>query len=212
MSTAVWIVSLMAAIASAPARPTAATRPVATRPATVAATRPARITMADATANYDQAMIRASIEYANAQVAAKREYANDLNAAVSSALRAQDLDKANQAKAIQARMEQDIRELRDRAPGRSIPVGTWTIAYANGAHRTYAIQASGAVDCVGGECPGNRSTRIKVVGDDLMVDWHDGTVERLHLVNKTLFIEHFNPAALLASEKPSTGGFGERQR
>jgi hypothetical protein len=66
--------------------------------------------------------------------------------------------------------------------------GRWLIKYTNGAERQYAIDPSGIV--VNGES----TSRLALKSGEVLLDFKDGTIERLEVHANTLQVEHFNPA------------------
>ncbi|MCI0359640.1 MAG: hypothetical protein L0211_14280 [Planctomycetaceae bacterium] len=76
--------------------------------------------------------------------------------------------------------------------------GSWKIAYANGAVRRYTIEEEGSVVFVEEQRRGTLAKRDR----DVVLDFGDGKLERLGLVNETLLIEHFNPATSYPAGEP----------
>ncbi|MHC4399635.1 MAG: hypothetical protein ACYTG0_08145 [Planctomycetota bacterium] len=68
--------------------------------------------------------------------------------------------------------------------------GHWVIKYDNRALRTYVIDAGGNVVFLE---EGFRAT-LQRKGDDVLVDFRDGKLGRLRLIDGTLHVEHFSPA------------------
>src|SRR4051794_3994058 len=85
----------LALLAVAPT--TQSTKPAA--PATTRVATPVRRTVAEAKRVHDTAIAKANEQYLQAQIAATRAYVADLNSAVATAVRAENLEQANQAKA-----------------------------------------------------------------------------------------------------------------
>lgn len=85
--------------------------------------------------------------------------------------------------------------------------GTWLVRYDGGITRTYTIQDDGTV--LFGE--DNRVGRIVREGDDWLLDFNDGKLERL-TVKSAIRVEHFNPKELyLTGGKPERTGVAEKK-
>jgi len=78
--------------------------------------------------------------------------------------------------------------------------GFWLIQYANKTARAYAIDAKGNVlgqtlDAKGNVVPQtNKQGRLTVRDGEIVLDFQDGTVERIERYGPGLWVEHFNPA------------------
>lgn len=75
--------------------------------------------------------------------------------------------------------------------------GTWKLAYSNGQTRRYAITPDGAV--TGTNFDGKSSLpvgKLVVKGNDVLLDFSGGVMERLKIADKNLMIEHFSPRSL----------------
>lgn len=89
------------------------------------------------------------------------------------------------------------------SPFKSNPLeGNWEIRYANRSTRTYRIYPSGRVDFDG------RSGQLEMKGDDTLLDFGDGKLERL---SYRLVVEHYSPASRYPAQAPSTNGTGKRK-
>lgn len=97
---------------------------------------------------------------------------------------------------------------RVRAPAEAPPPldGSWTVRYDNdGAVRTYQIR--------GEQVRWDDQGRLRVgelsrAGDELLLDFGDGKLERLSL-KPVLQVEHFDPKELYRTGRPSDRGTGE---
>lgn len=89
--------------------------------------------------------------------------------------------------------------------------GMWTIQYTNGSSRRYSISADGSVtfDETGGKplTPAVKR-KVELKGNDFLIDWGDGTLERLKIAAKNLMIDHFNPKATYPAGQPVARGVG----
>lgn len=96
------------------------------------------------------------------------------------------------------RLNKDARETPARL-FRSVQ-GLWLIQYANKTTRAYAIDAKGNVlgqtlDAKGNVVPqSNKQGRLTARDGEIVLDFQDGTLERLERYGPGLWVEHFNPA------------------
>jgi hypothetical protein len=99
------------------------------------------------------------------------------------------------------------------APGARFK-GRWLVPYANRRLREYAIDNKGNVEFVREstvDATGKvinprevkRSTKVIKQGNDYLLDFEDGTIERLLMKNGNLVVEHFDPKALYPKGRPS---------
>lgn len=87
-------------------------------------------------------------------------------------------------------------------PFRSNPLeGEWEIKYGNRSTRTYRVHPHGKVDF------GDREGQLQIQGNDTLLDFGDGKLERLSF---KLVVEHYNPASRYPIQAPSTLGTGTR--
>jgi len=90
-------------------------------------------------------------------------------------------------------------------------VGVWKIQYTNGTARRYSISADGSVnyDEMGGKpvSPPAKG-KVELRGGDFLIDWPDGSLERLKISARNLAIDHFSPKTTYPAGQPSTRGVG----
>lgn len=87
--------------------------------------------------------------------------------------------------------------------------GTWEVTYTpSGNVRTYSIRDDGRVEMVGEKLFG----QIVKNGDDYLLDFNDGKLERL-AIKEVLFIDHFDPKAGYATgAKARQTATGDKQK
>lgn len=81
--------------------------------------------------------------------------------------------------------------------------GLWQVDYSNTAVRTYRITNTGAVRFIEAGLTG----RIRRLGDDYVLDFGDGKIERLTF-QPTIKVDHFNPRSLYPLGAPTAVGTG----
>lgn len=89
--------------------------------------------------------------------------------------------------------------------------GLWAIEFTNGDKRRYAISTDGTVAFVesgGKPQPSPAKAKLTLKGNDFLVDWGNGALERMKIAGKNLAIEHFNPKANYPAGQPLTRGTG----
>lgn len=86
---------------------------------------------------------------------------------------------------------------------RHVLQGLWQVDYTNGSVRTYQIANTGAVRFIELGLTG----RIYRVGDDFLLDFGEGKIERL-VLQPTIRIEHFNPKSTYPLGAPVAIGTG----
>lgn len=89
--------------------------------------------------------------------------------------------------------------------------GVWKIDYTNGVKRRYAISADGGVtfdESAGKPVTPPTKGKLELKGNDYLIDWGDGSLERLKISAKNLMIDHFSPKATFPSGQPSARGVG----
>lgn len=89
--------------------------------------------------------------------------------------------------------------------------GLWAIEFTNGDKRRYAISADGTVAFVeagGKPQPSPARAKLTLKGNDFLLDWNNGAIERLKIAGKNLAIEHFNPKATYPAGQPFARGTG----
>jgi hypothetical protein len=94
-------------------------------------------------------------------------------------------------------------------PAASLPVGKWSVAFANGVRQTCEIREDGTASVV----EPLRSSKGKAVvsGDSIVVTFDDERVERWTPVNDRLVVEHWYPAVRVPVSTPVLG-IAERAR
>lgn len=89
--------------------------------------------------------------------------------------------------------------------------GLWAIEFTNGDKRRYAISTDGTVAFVesgGKPQPSPAKAKLTLKGNDFLVDWGNGAIERMKIAGKNLAIEHFNPKTNYPAGQPLTRGTG----
>lgn len=89
--------------------------------------------------------------------------------------------------------------------------GLWAIEYTNGDKRRYAISADGTVAFVesgGKPQPSPAKAKLTLKGNDFLVDWGNGALERMKIAGKNLSVEHFNPKTSYPAGQPAARGTG----
>jgi len=69
--------------------------------------------------------------------------------------------------------------------------GAWTVRYSNGAIRRYEFDAAGNVLFVDLK----QTTALSRLGNDVVLDFGDGKLERIRFADGVLLLEHFDPAS-----------------
>lgn len=85
--------------------------------------------------------------------------------------------------------------------------GTWLISYSNGQSRTYTIKGDGSIY----PKDEKRLGQVLLLGDDVLLDFDDGKLERVALSGGELKVEHFNPQQRYPNDGPSQTAVGRRQ-
>lgn len=137
---------------------------------------------------YRDAVRKAQQDHDAAIEAAAAKLRTRLQAAIEQATKARQMDTVKTL----------LAELESLAPG-ALPVfgtkgdvvqGTWSVAYhAGGAKRTYVVKAGGEVACAELGLSGS----IRQENGKLMLDLHDGKLERLTFAGGRMFVEHYDP-------------------
>ena len=89
--------------------------------------------------------------------------------------------------------------------------GLWAIEYTNGDKRRYAISTDGTVAFVeagGKPQPSPAKAKLTLKGSDFLIDWGNGSLERVKIAGKNLSIEHFNPKTNYPAGQPLSHGTG----
>lgn len=161
---------------------------------------------------YDRAVEKAKADYDRAVAAAGKAMLTELELAKKQAMKADNLPEASAIQAVAERTKQEFGERGTtseesrQAPGLKGLIGKWVVRYGNGAEREYVIAPDGRVTFNDGP-----TAPIRKTDDGLLVDFNDGKVERLHLVDGLLIIEHFDPKSTLASGRFASMGGGRRK-
>ena len=74
--------------------------------------------------------------------------------------------------------------------------GTWKLAYSHGQTRRYAITVDGAVTGTNFDGSSLAPVKLTVKGNDVLLEYAGGVMERLKVAAKNLMIEHFSPRTL----------------
>ena len=85
--------------------------------------------------------------------------------------------------------------------------GTWEVRYANGTSRRYRINSAGQMEWVTGDNV-SATTRIAKKGNDYVLDFNDGKLERIPVRGVKLIVEHFDPSSRYPKVGPDTTGCG----
>jgi hypothetical protein len=119
------------------------------------------------------------------------------------------------------KVEKMVDEIEKDLPSEYLPLppgarfkGRWLVPFANRSLREYIIDAKGNVDYArenfvdgNGKVVNprevNRAAKVFKQGNDYMLDFDDGTLERLSLKNGILVVEHYDPKALYPKGRPS---------
>ena len=91
------------------------------------------------------------------------------------------------------------------ARGAQALAGTWVVSYGNGARRTYDVTADGTVRLR----EEGRTGQLQH-GDDLVLRFDDGKVERWTPARGRLLVEHWDPASRFPAQPPTVLGVGVR--
>lgn len=112
---------------------------------------------------------------------------------------------------VKGKIEQEIRKSVQAKKNTVEPdlTGTWNITYAGGAHRTYVINKQ-KVEFLEEKrsCELTKETKSEL----LLLDFSDGKLERLHLKDKKLLIEHWDPKSKYPTAKPNLTATGTINR
>jgi hypothetical protein len=196
---------------------------IAIASATLAADATLPATAAQARKAYDQQLAWAEAQYKQAVVDAKKtqdgliatartDYERKLRVALDAALKSKNLEEAN-------RINAEMKSL-SQAEVATNPfdafAGTWTVTYTNGAVRSYLFDAKGVGRFTretheGRTLDAVQNGRLQQRGKDIVIDWGDGKIERLTVVDGRMFVEHFNPASRYGRSPTETMGTGVRR-
>lgn len=94
--------------------------------------------------------------------------------------------------------------------GAAALVGVWKVTYSNGSTRRYTVAADGTVtfDEDGGKAISPKVGKISAKGDELLLDFQDGALERIKVSGKKLITEYFIPKAQYPGGQPVFKGSG----
>jgi hypothetical protein len=212
---------LLAVALLTPATPAA---PATEAPAAQAATHPTTTTtphrtFTEAKRVHEAALVKARERFMQAHLAAEKAYLADLDRAANVAMRAGNLQAANDAANARKDVKRVVERLEDRLkqPASPLPVGTWDVWYTNGATDTCRITADGTWEKL---TPAGKSQREPQLGHarvadngDVLLTYHDGPVEKAERLLLTtdgqLVIEHYNPATTLDAGRPFSLGIAQ---
>jgi hypothetical protein len=128
-------------------------------------------------------------------------YGKSLASLVSALTRSGRIDEATVVE--QKRLAiQDIQEMKRFE-------GVWDISYSIGTSRRYRINAIGNVVWMTSNTVSS-TARLTKKGDDYMLDFNDGKLERFSLRGGKLLVEHFDPSSRYLKGGPNTTGSGEK--
>ena len=88
---------------------------------------------------------------------------------------------------------------------RSDLIGTWRVTYTNNAVRTYEVGSDDTVRFM----EENLQARVQR-GEEVLLQFDDGKLERWTLAGTRLFVEHWNPASKYPQQPPTVIGIGVR--
>ena len=89
--------------------------------------------------------------------------------------------------------------------------GRWTVRYDNNTVRKVTIDTNDVATMLEeNDLPKNVKAKLAVKAGEGVIDWGDGTVERLTLVSGKLMIDHFNPKTLYPNGPPSAKAVGTK--
>ena len=155
-------------------------------------------------AGYDQGLKKSADEGARRIDTARRKYLADLEALQKRITTTGDIDKALLVKA-----EKD-RFIAEMAAGPAATIsqpatfaryaGVWLIRYQNGAIRQYTIEPNGDVEWT--DFNPAKKGRITAQGNDHLLDFEDGKIERISVNGSEVRIEHFDPMAKYRDRLP----------
>jgi len=80
-------------------------------------------------------------------------------------------------------------------------IGSWKLTYGGGAIRNYQFDGRGNVFFVELQQTGRLARR----GDDLLLDFGDGKLERLRIVDGAVLVDHYDPASRYPDSPTLTG-------
>ncbi|MEQ1852145.1 MAG: hypothetical protein ABMA01_11200, partial [Chthoniobacteraceae bacterium] len=90
--------------------------------------------------------------------------------------------------------------------------GVWRIEYTNGISRRYSILPDGSViydQSAGKPMSIPLKSKMAMKGNDFLVEWADGSLERLTISGRNLMVEHFNPGTSYPAGEAATRGVGK---
>lgn len=89
--------------------------------------------------------------------------------------------------------------------------GRWTVRYDNGTVRKVSIDANDVATMLEeNDRPKNLKAKLVTKGGEGVIDWGDGTIEKMTIANARLVIEHFNPKSIYPKGPPSTRAVGTK--
>ncbi len=88
-------------------------------------------------------------------------------------------------------------------PSMELPVGKWSVEFANGASESCEIRADGTASVV--ELTRKSAGTATIDGGAIVIAWDDNRVERWTTVGNRLVVEHWFPANQMATAKPVFG-------
>jgi hypothetical protein len=110
-----------------------------------------------------------------------------------------------------AAVQDEIDRIREMSAGQqafSKVAGTWKVTYSTGNVRIYTITPEGVAVQKDYEGRGPRTTKLVVKGGDVLLDFDDNILERLHVKARALVVEHYNPKTLYPAGQPNAQGTG----
>lgn len=162
----------------------------------------------EAKAAYTKALLEAQDQYNEKTAAAHKVYLVHLAEAQDRYTKAGNLDLALKLReVIDTLKAEGPPRLTSPPPGstvRNAVVGTWKVLYANNAVRTYQINENAEVIFVEEKRTGKLDKNFATL------NFGDGKLERLSLIQGRLFVEHFNPGSDYPNKSPNVTAIGVR--
>ena len=159
---------------------------------------------------YDESVAAAQLVYDKKLKAATSDLVRDLNGALKQALKAENLDRANEIRAMIDEAQASNEDDDDKVSIVAELAGEWQVFYCSNARRTYVIKADGSVDWT---APGSgRRGRLRNVNGDTVIEFGDDRLERWTYGGGRIWIEHYNPKGQYPKGPPTLIGVAARGR
>lgn len=161
---------------------------------------------------YEKAVEKADAAHRKAVSDAAKVLVGELEAAKKDAMKASNLPEATSIQQLADRVKKEaagLEKARRGTPGFTDLkglIGKWIVRYGNGAERAYTITPDAQLSMEGGPTVALR----KAEGGGALVDLKDGKVERVHLIDGVMLVEHFDPKSSLTDGRFAQLGVGRR--